>query len=397
MLSELDEFAEALMAQLSVEIDEEIEIKQLAEKIEEDRNFMVEFDSVENISQKIFPDLVQKVYSYTGLEVSNDLSIEYLGLDEFKKLKGKKVFTDTARKFIDELFDAVTKNDLKKISEIIKEDTAKFLVYSTYVKSYISKISTTYGDYLDSKIYLNMFILGDYPKIILYKQGPPYELRAESVKSGYLGALKMTILEEIIHSVQTNLQKLNMQAVIQVNAINEELAKTILALDDQIVTQLTEYLQLQLVPDEFKLAKRANLFFMLNPDNFITNVMGPDVMTYTKVEIDPKITEFIPILQEIYQRWLKPIQSQHAIFTTMEGMAEFVVQQILKDDTNFQNYLTTFAGTDYSAYSVKKSTGKEFTEYMFDKFGKSTFKKLLMNPPNTKELKNPQLYLNRIK
>ena len=396
-MPELDEFAEALMAQLSVEINEEKEIAQLAKKIEEDRNFAVEFDSVENISQKIFAGLVQKVGSYTGLEVSNDLSVEYLKLNEFKRLKGKKVFTDNAREFVDRLFDAVTKNDLKKISEIIKEDTAKFLVYSTYVKSYISKISTTYGDYLDSKIYLNMFILGDYPKIILYKQGPPYELRAESVKSGYLGALKMTILEEIIHSVQTNLQKLNMQAVIQVNAINEELAKTILALDDQIVTQLTEYLQLQLVPDEFKLAKRANLFFMLNPDNFITNVMGPDVMTYTKVEIDPKITEFIPILQEIYQRWLKPIQSQHAIFTTMEGMAEFVVQQILKDDTNFQNYLTTFAGTDYSAYSVKKSTGKEFTEYMFDKFGKNTFKKLIMDPPNTKELKNPQLYLNRIK
>jgi len=396
-LSELDEFAEALMAQLSVEINEEKEIAQLAKKIKEDRNFAVEFDSVENISQKIFPDLVQKVSSYTGLEVSNDLSIEYLGLDGFKRLKGKKVFTDTARKFVDKLFDAVTKNDLKKISEIIKEDVAKFLVYSTYVKSYISKISTTYGDYLDSKIYLNMFILGDYPKIILYKQGPPYEVRSESVKSGYLGALKMTILEEIVHSVQTNLQKLNMQAVIQVNAINEELAKTILALDDKIVTQLTEYLQLQFVPEEFKLAKRANLFFMLNPDNFITNVMGPDVMTYTKVEIDPKITEFLPILQEIYQRWLKPIQSQHAIFTTMEGMAEFVVQQILKDDTNFQNYLTTFAGTDYSAYSVKKSIGKEFTEFIFGKFGKGTFEKLIMNPPNTKELKNPQIYLNRIK
>ncbi len=385
------------MAQLSVEINEEKEIAQLAKKIKEDRNFAVEFDTVENISQKVFPGLVQKVNSYTGLEVSNDLSVEHLGLDEFKRLKGKKVFTDTARKFVDKLFDAVTKNDLKKISEIIKEDVAKFLVYSTYVKSYISKISTTYGDYLDSKIYLNMFILGDYPKIILYKQGPPYEARSESVKSGYLGALKMTILEEIIHSVQTNLHRLNMEAVIQVNVINEELAKTILALDDKIVTQLTEYLQLQLVPDEFKLAKRANLFFMLNPDNFITNVMGPDVMTYTKVEIDPKITELMPFLQEIYQRWLKPIQSQHAIFTTMEGMAEFVVQQILKDDTDFQNYLTTFAGTDYSAYSVKKSTGKEFTEYMFDKFGKNTFKKLVMNPPNTKELKNPQLYLNRIK
>ena len=260
ILSELDEFAEALMAQLSVEIDEEIEINQLAEKIEEDKNFVVEFDSVKNISQKIFPDLAQKVYSYTGLEVSNDLSIEYLGLDEFKKLKGKKVFTNTARKFVDELFDAVAKNNLKKISEIIKEDTAKFLVYSTYVKSYISKISTTYGDYFNSKIYLNMFILGDYPKIILYKQGPPYEVRSESVKSGYFGALKMTILEEIIHSVQTNLQKLNIQAVIEVNAINEELAKTILALDDKIVTQLTEYLQLQNVPDEFKLAKRAICF-----------------------------------------------------------------------------------------------------------------------------------------
>jgi len=187
-----------------------------------------------------------------------------------------------------------------------------------------------------------------------------------------------------------------MESVIQVNAINEELAKTILELDDKTVTQLTEYLQLQIVPDEFKIAKKANLFFMLNPDNFITNVMGPDVMTYTKVEIDPKISDLIPSLQEIYQRWLKPIQSQHAAFTTMEGMAEFVVQQILKDDIDFQNYLTTFVGTDYSSYSVKKSTGKDFTEYIFSKFNKSTFEKIITNPPDTRELKNPQLYLNRI-
>jgi hypothetical protein len=120
-------------------------------------------------------------------------------------------------------------------------------------------------------------------------------------------------------------------------------------------------------------------------------------MTYTRVEIDPKIADFIPSLEAIYQRWLKPIQSQHAIFTTMEGMAEFLVQQILKDDTDFQNYLTTFVGTDYSAYSVKKSTGKEFTEYLFNKFGKNTFEKLIIDPPNTKELKNPQLYLNRVR
>ena len=396
-MSELDEFAEALMGQLSVEINEEKEIEKLATKIKEDRNFTVKFDDIESVSQGLFPDLVRKVNEYMGLEVSEKLSIEYLKLGDFKRLKGKKVFTENGRVFVDKLFDAITKNDLKKISEVIKEDTAKFLVYSTYAKSYISKISTTYGDYLDSKIYLNRFILDDYPRIILYKQGPPYESNAESVKSGYFGAMKMTILEEIIHSVQNNLHRLNIQAVMQVNTINEELAKTILALDDKVVTQLTEYLQLQLVPDEFRVAKRANLFFMLNPDNFITNVMGPDVMTYTHVEIDPKISDLVPSLEEIYKKWLEPIQAQHAVFTTMEGMAEFVVQQILKDDSDFQKYLSTFIGTNYSEYSVKKSTGKEFTQHVFDVHGKDTFVKLIADPPNTRELKDPHLYLNRIK
>jgi hypothetical protein len=212
-----------------------------------------------------------------------------------------------------------------------------------------------------------------------------------------MGALKMTILEEIVHSVQNNLQRLNKEAVIHVNQINEDLAKTILELDDKTVSQLSEYLQLQLVPEEFVIAKKANLFFMLNPDNFITNVLGPNIMTYNKVDIDPKISEFIPSLLEIYQRWLKPIQDQHAAFTTMEGMAEFVVQNILKNDPDFQNYLSTFIGTDYSAYSVKKSIGKEFTEKIFETFEKDTFMKLETNPPNTRELKNPQLYLNRIK
>ena len=396
-MSEFDEFAEALMGQISVEIDEEKVIAELAKKIKEDRSFTVKFDDIESVSQNLFADLVQRVNEYMGLEVSKELSIEYLKLDEFKRLKGRKVFTENGRVYVDKLFDAVAKNDLKIISELIKEDTAKFLVYSTYVKSYISKISTTYGDYLDSKIYMNRFILDDYPRIILYKQGSPYESKAESVKSGYFGAMKMTILEEIIHSVQDNLHVLNTQAVMRVNAINEELAKTILKLDDKTVTQLTEYLQLQLVPDEFQIAKKANLFFMLNPDNFITNVMGPDVMTYTHVEIDPKISELIPSLEEIYKKWLKPIQAQHAVFTTMEGMAEFVVQQILKDDTDFQNYLTTFVGTNYSDYSVKKSTGKEFTHKIFDVYEKGTFLKLIRDPPNTRELKDPQLYLNRIK
>ena len=80
----------------------------------------------------------------------------------------------------------------------------------------------------------------------------------------------------------------------QVNTINEELAKIILELDGKTVTELTEYLQLQLVPDEFQIAKKANLFFMLNPDNFITNVMGPDVMTYTHVEMILRFQNLFP-------------------------------------------------------------------------------------------------------
>ena len=397
-MSETDEFAEALLAQLSVEINEENEIDALSKKIKEDNEFKVEFGDTEKIAKTLFPDLVQRVNDYMGLSVSPDLSIVGLELEELKRFKGKKVFTTkAAQQFVDELFYAASKNDLEKISDSVKKDTTKFLVYSTYVKSYISKISTTYGDFLDNTIYLNKFVLDNYPKIILYKQRPPYEPKFESVNSGYMGALKMTILEEIIHSVQNNLQRLNKAAVIQVNEINEELARTILELDDSTVSQLSEYLQLQLVPEEFVIAKRANLFFMLNPDNFITNVLGPDIMTYNKVEIDPKILEFIPSLLEIYQRWLKPIQAQHAVFTTMERMAEFVVQNILKDDPDFQNYLSTFIGTDYSAYSVKKSIGKEFTEKIFETFGKDTFMKLDTNPPNTRELKDPQLYLNRIK
>ena len=91
-MSELDEFAEALMGQLSVEIDEEKVIAELAKKIKEDRNFGVEFDSIENVSQGVFPDLVQRVNEYMELEVSEKLSIKYLKLDEFKRLKGKKVF-----------------------------------------------------------------------------------------------------------------------------------------------------------------------------------------------------------------------------------------------------------------------------------------------------------------
>ena len=395
-MGETEEFAEALLDQIAVELDEEKEIADLSNKITEDKNFPQKFTNMEDFSTQNLSIMSEKVYGFTDLEVDSNIKIEYPDLKEFKLLKGKKVYaTNQSKQFVDDLFSAVADENVEKISSLIQENTAKFLVYSTYAKSYISKISTTYGDYLDSTVFLNKFILSKYPQIILYKQGPPFESNLEKVDSGYRGALKMTLLEELIHSTQTSLENENRDAAVNVNAINEELANIILELNDSSASELYEYLQLQTVPDDFPIAKKANLFFMLNPDNFVVNVLGPDVMTYSKVEIDPKISDIVPDLSDIYQRWLSPIQNHHAAFSTMEGIAEFVVQNVLKDDDDFQNYLTTFMGTDFSSYKVRKNMGRDLTEKVFDKFGKDGFKFLIEAPPGTREIKDPELYLKR--
>jgi len=396
-LGEFQEFAEALFGQLSVEINEEKEIAELAVKAKEDIANRVQFKKLEEIANEALPDFKNKVEEFLGIKISDDIQIKFPELEELKKLKGNKVFADKeSKEFVTELFEAVAKENLKKIAELMQHDTAKYLVYSTYAIQYISKITTTYGDYLDSVIYLNKFILSRYPQIILHKQGEPYETRFENVNSGYQGAVKMTVLEELIHSAQENLQQVNKNAAMEVNKINEELAKIILALDTETVNKLSEYCQLQAVPDDFPFAKKANLFFFLNPDHFLIEQIGPDVMTYTHVEIDPKIEESIPELLDIYKKWLVPIQQHHAAFTAMEGMAGFAIENILKDDEDFQNYLTTFMGTDFSSYQVRKSMGKDFTKTVYEKLGKNTFKKMIEIPPSTKELKDPQLYLNKL-
>ncbi|MEC4848791.1 MAG: hypothetical protein RI100_06350 [Nitrosarchaeum sp.] len=397
-LGEFEEFAEALFGQLSVEINEEKEIAKLANMANEDLSQKVTFEKLEDIVNQAYPTLKKNVEEFLGIKIADNLKIEFPELIELKKLKGEKVFSDEKSKaFVRELFEAVANEDLNKIAELMKKDTAKYLVYSTYAIQYISKISTTYGDYLDSIIYLNKFVLSRYPQIILHKQGGPYESRFANVNSGYLGAVKMTVLEELIHSTQEKLHQLNKNAATQVNLINEELAKIILGLDNQIVNNLSEYLQLQAVPDDFPFAKKANLFFFLNPDHFLIEQIGPDVMTFTHVEIDPKISNAIPQLLDIYKKWLNPIQQHHAAFTLMEGMAGFAIENILKDDQDFQNYLTTFMGTDFSSYQVRKSMGKDFTKIIYERLGKNAFKKLIEYPPNTREIKEPQLYLNRIK
>ena len=396
-LGEFQEFAEALFGQLAVEIDEEKEIIELASKARDNIGGKVEFRKLEDFANEIVPEFKTKIEEFLGTKVADNIELKFPELQELKRIKGKKVFSDDeSKEFVSELFNAVAKEDFKKIAELMQQDTVKYFVYSTYAIQYISKITTTYGDYLDGEIYLNKFILSRYPEIILHKQGEPYESRFENVNSGYLGAVKMTVLEELIHSTQDSLQQININAARQVNKINEELAGIILSLDTKIVNELSEYCQLQAVPDDFPYAKKANLFFFLNPDHFLIEQIGPDVMTFTHVEMDPKIGELVPQLLDIYKKWLVPIQQHHAAFTAMEGMAGFAIENILKDDKDFQNYLTTFMGTDFSSYQVRKSMGKDFTKIVYEKLGKDAFKKILEIPPNTRELKDPQLYLKKL-
>ena len=397
-MGEFQEFTDALFGQLSVEIDEEKEIIKLASRANDDIGQKVEFKDLEEIATGIFSDYKNKVEEFLGVKIPENIELKFPELTDLKRLKGKKVFADKeSKEFVTELFNAVAKEDKTRIAELMQEDTAKYFVYSTYAIQYISKITTTYGDYLDSVIYLNKFILSRYPEIILHKQGEPYDVKFNNVNSGYIGAVKMTVLEELIHAAQENLQQVNKNAAIEVNKINEELASIILSLDTETINKLSEYCQLQAVPDDFPFAKKANLFFFLNPDHFLIEQIGPDVMTFTHVEIDPKIGESIPQLLEIYKKWLVPIQQHHASFTAMEGMAAFAIENILKNDEDFQNYLTTFMGTDFSAYQVRKSMGKDFTKTVYDELGINTFKKMIEIPPNTKELKDPQLYLKKLR
>ena len=396
-MGEFQEFTEALFGQLSVEIDEEKEIIKLASRAKEDLKGKVEFNNLESIAADVFSNYKNKVEEFLDVKIPENIELKFPELTDLKRLKGEKVFADKeSKEFVTELFNAVAKENKTRIAELMQEDTAKYLVYSTYAIQYISKITTTYGDYLDSIIYLNKFILSRYPEIILHKQGEPYDTKFENVNSGYVGAVKMTVVEELIHAAQENLQQVNKNAAIEVNKINEELAGIILSLDSETINKLSEYCQLQAVPDDFPFAKKANLFFFLNPDHFLIEQIGPDVMTFTHVEIDPKIGEAIPQLLEIYKKWLVPIQQHHAAFTAMEGMSAFAIENILKDDKDFQNYLTTFMGTDFSSYQVRKSMGKDFTKIVYEKLGTKTFKKMIEVPPNTKELKDPQLYLKKL-
>ena len=395
-MGEFDEFAEALFGQLSVELDEERNILRLGSVADEDLAGEVEFGDLEETARGVEPDLRGGMEGFLGVAAPKDLKFEFPELADLKRLKGRKVFAgDGAGRFVSDLFEAVSSEDRGRIADLMERDTGKYLVYSTYAIQYVSKITTTYGDYLDGTVYLNRFILSRYPQIILHKQGRPYGEKFGRVNSGYLGAVKMTVLEEMVHSAQENLQQVNRRAAMEVNRINEELANVILSLDAGTINMLADYCQLQAVPDDFPFAKRANLFFFLNPDHFLIEQIGPDVMTFTHVEIDPKIGQAVPQLLDIYRRWLVPIQQHHAAFTAMEGMAGFAVDRILADDADFQNYLTAYMGTDPSSYRVRKDMGRNFTGAVFERLGRDAFRTMIESPPSTRELKDPRLYIGK--
>ncbi|MGI0065620.1 MAG: hypothetical protein ACREAT_02545, partial [Nitrosotalea sp.] len=174
-MTEFEEFAYALLDQLSVEINEEKEITNSDAKSSQAFAGKIKFEDIESICNRLFSDMSKKISEFTGIPVLQT-RVEFPELVEFKRLKGRKVYpTRESAEFVDELFTAIAHEDVLKITALAENQTFRYLVYSTYAKGYISQISTTYGDFYESAIYLNKFILSSYPKIILYKQGEPYE------------------------------------------------------------------------------------------------------------------------------------------------------------------------------------------------------------------------------
>ena len=104
--------------------------------------------------------MAEKAEEFLGIERNAGVRIEYPELDDLKRIKGQKVFcSQDSQEFVNELFGAAAAEDKGRVVKLIKTDPAKYLVYSTYAIQYISKITTTYGDYMDGTIFVNRFVL----------------------------------------------------------------------------------------------------------------------------------------------------------------------------------------------------------------------------------------------
>ena len=392
-MGEFDEFAEALFGQMEVELQEEKEIARLGDMISDDPGFDVKFEDTETLCSRFLSAYAPEASNLFGIPYDIDTQLKCLNLEEFKRMKAQKVFCNSkSRSFVDHLFATVASNDRNTIVDIIRNDPIRYMVYSMYVIQYISRLTTTYGDYSGSTIFINDFILSRYPKIILYNMGAPYMANADKVASGYRGAAKMTILEEAIHSMQEDLLQVSSQSAIGINNVNERLADIIMNINEDSIRYLSDYLQLQPVPDDFPFARKANLYFFLNPDHFLYEQGGDSLMTRTSVDLDAKINEHIPALSELYEEWLVNAQRHHAITILRDGMAGFAVKNILGSDPDFEWYLKMFVHTDTATYYAQKREGVAFVEYIDQNLGQKGFDVMMSEPPTIQEIRDPVTY-----
>ena len=107
-MGEFQEFAEALFGQLAVEIDEEKEIIELASKARDDIAGKVEFKKLDDIANEVIPEFRDKIEEFLGIKVPDNIQLKFPELEELKRIKGKKVFSDEeSKEFVTELFNAV--------------------------------------------------------------------------------------------------------------------------------------------------------------------------------------------------------------------------------------------------------------------------------------------------
>ena len=92
-------------------------------------------------------------------------------------------------------------------------------------------------------------------------------------------------------------------------------------------------------------------------ESFILGSLPPDQMATKEGQIDPKLSEMIPQLTDIYRRWLKPRQDQYSAMTVIQGMAGFSIRKILREDLDFRNYLNIFQGIELNTYLSQKNRG----------------------------------------
>src|SRR5579885_1304748 len=91
LMTEFEEFAYALLDQLSVEINEEKEIISSKEKADQAFASKIKFEEIESICNRIYSDMSKKITEFAGIPVTNT-KIEFPELVGFKQLKGRKVY-----------------------------------------------------------------------------------------------------------------------------------------------------------------------------------------------------------------------------------------------------------------------------------------------------------------